>query len=65
MKLNERTIERAHVLMKAAKAMLDKADETEVVIDVLTTTVPYDGTDCDGYCLREDIGNLLEEIEEE
>jgi hypothetical protein len=56
-------IERAMILLKASRDMLEKANEGPFVVDVMSETVFYDGTDCDGHCLKEDIDNLLLEME--
>ncbi len=45
--------DRKDVLLRACYDLLVKADES--VIDVMETTVYYDGEDCDGVCLKEDI----------
>lgn len=42
-------------LLKAAHDLLKKQTETPYVLDILEETVFYDGTDCDGLCLMEDI----------
>lgn len=55
---------RAVELLRAARDLIDKADEGPYVIDVMNTTVFYDGADCDGSCLRDDINHLLWEIED-
>jgi hypothetical protein len=47
-------------LLKAALALLTEADNSIFVIDVMSTTVHYDGADCDGGCLRDDIKHYLE-----
>lgn len=60
--VQRRSADRAVVLLKAARDMLEKADEGPFVVDVMSETVFYDGTDCDGYCLKEDIENLFLEM---
>jgi hypothetical protein len=54
--------DRAVVLLKAALELLNKCDKSPYVLDVLSATAFYDGTDCDGYCLKEDIESFLEEV---
>ena len=55
--------DRAIVLLKAALELLNKCDNSPYVLDVLSETAYYDGTDCDGCCLKEDIESFLEEVE--
>ena len=53
--------DRAMVLLKACLALLDKQKESRYVLNLLEQTVVYDGTDCDGYCLSDDIKDYLME----
>ena len=53
--------DRAMVLLKACLALLDKQKESHYVLNLLEQTVVYDGTDCDGDCLSEDIEDYLME----
>jgi hypothetical protein len=53
-------IERAKILLKAAYDLLKSCDEGPYVKNVLEEVVFYDDTDCDGYCLKDDIAILLE-----
>ena len=52
--------DRAKVLLKACLELLKKQDNSVYVLNLLATTVFYDGADCDGCCLMEDIENYLE-----
>lgn len=52
--------DRAIVLLKATLEILTKCDKSPVVEDVMGVTAFYDGTDCDGYCLKDDIEHYLE-----
>lgn len=54
-------IERAVTLLKAARNLIKKCDEASYVVNVVSESVFYDGVDCDGYCLMEDIEYLLED----
>lgn len=56
-------LDRAVELLYATKEILEKAKESPYTIDVLTTLATWDGTECDGYCLLDDITVLLEEIQ--
>lgn len=48
-------LKRAVELLEAAKKLIDGSDMAQVEI------VFYDGVDCDGGCLSEDISLLLDE----
>ena len=52
---------RARELFMAVIELLSKQKEVDVVLNMLTETVYYDEAECDGYCLMEDICNLLVE----
>lgn len=52
--------DRKKVLLKAAYELLKKCDEGPYVKNALEVTVFYDGTDCDGFCLMNDIADELE-----
>ena len=47
--------DRKEVLLKAAYDILKKCDEGPYVKNALEVTAEYDGTECDGYCLANDI----------
>jgi len=53
--------DRKTVLLKAALELLKECDRSPYVKNALTTTVFYDGTDCDGACLANDIAEELGE----
>lgn len=55
--------ERAIILLKATKEILQKQEDSSIVLDILEQTAIWDGVECDGYCLLEEIGYLLETIE--
>lgn len=55
--------ERAKILLKAAYDLLHKQTESFYVLNLLTETAVWDGVECDGYCLMEEIAELLD-IEE-
>ena len=54
------TEDRATVLLKAVLEILNKCDEGPYVKDFFCETAFYDETDCDGYCLKDDIEFFLE-----
>ncbi len=52
--------DRATVLLKAVLEILNKCDSGPYVKDFFGETAFYDDTDCDGFCLKEDIEHHLE-----
>ena len=56
--------DRAVTLLKAARDLLNKQNESSYVLNMLEQTVHYDDADCDGSCLIDDINAYLEEIGE-
>jgi len=54
--------ERAKILLKATLDILKKCDETPYVVSVFEATAIWDEAECDGYCLKEEIGELLTDI---
>lgn len=52
---------RENKLLIAAWKLLNKQNESYYVLDLLCETVHYDGTECDGSCLMDDIESLLDE----
>lgn len=57
-------LERAKILLKATKDLLEKQEDSCYVLNLLTETVFYDGVDCDGNCLKDDIGYWFDELED-
>ena len=53
------TEDRAMILLQACMNLLDKQKDSPFVLNLLTETVFYDETDCDGYCLSDDIRDFL------
>jgi hypothetical protein len=51
--------EDAYVLLKAALDLLKECERGPYVKNAMEVTVFYDDAECDGYCLMEDIENLL------
>jgi len=51
---------RAQVLLKAAFDILKKCDDSPYVENVMAVTAFWDGAECDGSCLMEDIKDLFE-----
>jgi hypothetical protein len=53
--------DRATVLLKAVLDIFDECDKGPHVKDIFEQTTFYDGSDCDAFCLRDDIKSYLEE----
>lgn len=60
-KTNEQ-YKRAIILLKATSDILAKLDDTPYVLNFFEQTAVWDGVDCDGYCLMEEVNELLEEV---
>lgn len=56
--------DRAIVLLKAVRELLNKQMQSSYVLNLLSETVFYDEEECEGNCLYEDIGYLLEDAGE-
>lgn len=56
--------DRAVTLLRACLDLLNKQKESYYVLNMLEQTVYYDGTDCDGYCLSEDIELYLDSMKQ-
>jgi hypothetical protein len=54
--------DRAITLLKATYDILTKQNESPYVLNVLEQTSIWDGVECDGYCLMEDIETYLDEL---
>lgn len=63
--MKDEQMTRAKVLLQATRDLLSKQKESYIVLDMLEQTVHYDGADCDGNCLLDDIDNLLSDIQAE
>jgi hypothetical protein len=53
---------RAKILIQATIDILKKCDEGIYVKNVLEVTAEWDGVECDGYCLKEELEQLMEEV---
>lgn len=57
-----RDYKRAEELLRVCKVMLEKAEDSDRVLDVLNEVYRYDNTKCDGVCLLNDITDALNNI---
>lgn len=48
-------------LLRAARDLITKQKNSHFVLDLTAETVFYDGADCDGSCLLDDINAFLDE----
>lgn len=55
----EAALTRARTLLDATVAFVTKADTSSIVESIVEMTVRYDGADCDGLCLRDDIRHWI------
>lgn len=55
--------DRAITLLRAAEQLLEAQNSSGIVLNLLTETVFYDGANCDGYCLLNDISIYLDEVQ--
>ena len=54
--------DRGVVLLNAVRELLEIQEKSGVVVDILSQSVYYDDTMCDGYCVLDDIRAYLEEL---
>ena len=54
--------QRAETLLRATYNILKKCEESYYVLDVLAVTDIWDGAECDGACLMDDIENWFDEF---
>ena len=55
-------LDRAKTLLKATWNLLQKQNETIYVLNMLEELVYYDGCECDGNCLMDDINYWFDEF---
>ena len=60
--MNEEQQKRALILLKATLDILNKCIESRYVLDVASVTAIWDNAECDGYCLKEEVEELLESL---
>ena len=54
--------QRAETLLRASYNILKKCKNSFYVLDVLAVTDVWDGAECDGHCLMEDIKDWFDEF---
>lgn len=52
-------MDRKTELLQAAREILEKCRDSSYVLDPMEQTAFYDGVDCDGHCLLDDINDEL------
>lgn len=57
------SLNRSKTLLKATYDLLRKQKESPYVLNMLTETAIWDGAECDGYCLMDDINYLFYDID--
>ena len=63
--MNNENQKRAYIMLKAARDILHECRDSVYVMDVFEATAKYDGTECDGSCVMEEIEEFIEDIEDE
>lgn len=54
-------LKRAFYLLRPMKELLQKQANSSIVLDICCEIVHYDDADCDGYCLLDDINEVIGE----
>jgi hypothetical protein len=54
-------MKREHLLLKVAHQLLSKQNKSYYVLNMLEESTIWGGVPCDGYCLLDEIGYLLED----
>ena len=52
-------------ILKACLELLERQENSSIVLNLLEETVIYHDAECDGSCLMEDIKLLLEDLRED
>ena len=61
--MTKEQIERTRILLKATLDILNKCNDSVIKLDVMSTTAVWDDVECDGYCLKDELSELLNEID--
>ena len=56
----QEALERAIILLRATYEMLKQQEESPIVLNILEQTAVWDGVECDGYCLKDEIKDWFE-----
>ena len=56
----QEALERATILLKATYEMLKQQEDSPIVLNILEQTAVWDGVECDGYCLKDEIKDWFE-----
>lgn len=60
--MNKEQQERTKILMQATLDILKKCNEGIYVKNVMEVSAIWDEAECDGYCLMEELEDLINEI---
>lgn len=58
--MRNKKLARAEVLLQATFDILKQQKESTSVLNCLELTANYDGAECDGHCLLQDIADALD-----
>ena len=61
--MTKEQIERTKILLKATLDILNKCNDSVIKLDVMSVTAVWDDVECDGYCLKDELSELLDEID--
>ena len=56
---NEHEEDRDIILLRACLDLLNQYKESPFELEILGKTIYYDGSECDGYCLIDDLEDYL------
>jgi len=51
--------DRRDLLLRKCVELLGRQDNSSIILNLLCETIYYDDAECDGFCLMEDIKDLL------
>lgn len=61
--VNKESLQRALYMLMVVNNLLNKQNESDYVLNLLSETLNYDGTECDGMCVMEDIKWALSDFD--
>ena len=56
---NEYEDDRSLTLLRACLDLLNQYKESPYELEILSKTIEYDGSECDGYCLIDDLEDYI------